>query len=64
MSYSLGKNSEKPWGSEKGLSNLFFGKKKITPQPRDNLRCRGVERAYESGKSNLEQSMSAGYYIK
>lgn len=50
-------------GSEKSLSNLFFGKK-ITPQPRGNLRCRGVQRTYESKKSSLEQSMSAGYYIK
>ena len=63
MFYSLEKTQKNLGGSEKGLSNLFFEKKK-TPQPRGNLRCRGVERAYESGISSLEQSMSAGYYIK
>ena len=57
------KKLRKTLGGVKKAYQTYFSKKK-TPQPRGNLRCRGVERAYESGISSLEQSMSAGYYIK
>ena len=54
-------------GVKKAYQTYFFGKKKnnsSTAGQSSLLRCRGVERAYESGKSSLEQSMSAGYHIK